>query len=173
MRKIFKATLLTLSLVSLPALSNNDGMIGIHGGWGFPKATPGGSGGIDFGMQLDWTINPMVNAGIFISYQLLDNEALPTGTQIYEMPFGVAVNINMMGGPGFYIGGNLGATQVGTRSDASSVSEIKFSMGAQTGFDYPMTDRFAGGLELRYIYISDEIESSYLLNTNAHIKYYF
>lgn len=170
MRNTLRIALLASSFFTLQASAENIGLIGFHGGWGFPKSTPGVSGGLDYGFQAEWAMSTIVNAGVFWSYQFLNNDA---GTSSYEMPFGALINLNIMEGPGLYLGINVGAARVGSGEGSAAESTTHFSGGGQIGFDYPLTNTIAGGLECRFISIATELESTYVINTNGHLKYYF
>jgi len=166
---VLGSTALGLSMTSAGAFASQ-GTFGLHAGWGIPGE--GATGGFALGAQGDFALTPDVSVGGYLTYQILGLEDAPDDQSLSQIPIGVTANWNVMGGPGFYLGANLGMV-MSTRSDGEdSVNESDFSVGGQVGFDFPINDMMSAGVEGRYMAILAD-ETARLININAHLKFAF
>jgi hypothetical protein len=171
-KNIFRISLIALSGLAISAQANNQGTFGAHLGWGIPKDVDGVTGGLDIGLNADWTLSPAMNVGLYATYQMLDRTGLADTDTLAQIPLGVTANFNLLGGPGLYAGVNLGTVVTRQTSGSASESSSELSGGGQLGFDFPLTDIMSGGFEFRYIHIFAD-ESTYLMNANVQVKVFF
>lgn len=172
-----------LGLVSLASAQIGIGA-GIHGGYGI-YSTEESNGGMDFGLNVNISIMPMLSGQLFADYFLHSESHDSTLTEQYDLkytdiPIGLHLiyDINIPGSPiKPYLGAGASVhifSSKFTYSDAqmdTTVSETKFGVGGVGGVEFTATPQLGIFLELRdhYILTSEEIEGTTekTKNTNA------